>query len=216
MTLNLFYSSFSPFLYYVFLCCKLFCKRHFFFWSRVLGQIVGYGPVGFCLASNVRLSDGRVCTHHIVWDVFVSPRESFMRKRESHSDYVMYRYSPEFRFPLFCQLIFILPICLNAHFSLSLMHQLIWAFTVCICQQTCFCMVWPIWWLVCAFHLFVFFCGKKDNWNKPATMWIGQYIHKLMYKRGMFEMNCLFLSGDFKFQVSPKVLISCPRSTPHG
>ena len=32
--------------------------------------------------------------------------------------------------------------------------------------------------------------------------------------RGMFEMNCLFLSGDFKFQVSPKVLISCPRSTP--
>ena len=27
--------------------------------------------------------------------------------------------------------------------------------------------------------------------------------------RGMFEMNCLFLSGDFKFQVSPKVLISC-------
>ena len=34
--------------------------------------------------------------------------------------------------------------------------------------------------------------------------------------RGMFQMNCLFLSGDFKFQVSPKVLISCPRSTPRG
>ena len=34
--------------------------------------------------------------------------------------------------------------------------------------------------------------------------------------RGLFEMNCLFLSGDFKFQVSPKVLISCPRSTPRG
>ena len=34
--------------------------------------------------------------------------------------------------------------------------------------------------------------------------------------RGMFEMNCLFLSGDFEFQVSPKVLISCPRSTPRG
>ena len=32
----------------------------------------------------------------------------------------------------------------------------------------------------------------------------------------MFEMNCLFLSGDFKFQVSPKDLISCPRSTPRG
>ena len=31
-------------------------------------------------------------------------------------------------------------------------------------------------------------------------------IHNI---RGMFEMNCLFLSGDFKFQVSPKVLISC-------
>ena len=29
-------------------------------------------------------------------------------------------------------------------------------------------------------------------------------------------MNCLFLSGDFKFQVSPKVLIPCPRSTPRG
>ena len=35
-----------------------------------------------------------------------------------------------------------------------------------------------------------------------------------LHLRGMFEMNCLFLSGDFKFQVSPKVLISCPRSTP--
>ena len=27
-------------------------------------------------------------------------------------------------------------------------------------------------------------------------------------------MNCLFIPGDFKFQVSPKVLISSPRSTP--
>ena len=42
------------------------------------------------------------------------------------------------------------------------------------------------------------------------------YIYKHMNVRGMFEMNCLFLSGDFKFQVSPKVLISCPRSTPRG
>ena len=32
--------------------------------------------------------------------------------------------------------------------------------------------------------------------------------------QGTFEMNFLFLSGDFKFQVSPKVLISSPRSTP--
>ena len=39
-------------------------------------------------------------------------------------------------------------------------------------------------------------------------------VHVLI--RGMFEMNCLFLSGDFKFQVSPKVLISCPRNTPRG
>ena len=39
---------------------------------------------------------------------------------------------------------------------------------------------------------------------------------KLLGIRGMFEMICLFLSGDFKFQVSPKVLISCPRSTPRG
>ena len=31
--------------------------------------------------------------------------------------------------------------------------------------------------------------------------------------RGMFEKNCLFLSGDFKIQVGPKVFISCPRST---
>ena len=37
-----------------------------------------------------------------------------------------------------------------------------------------------------------------------------------VHVRGMFEMNCLFLSGDFTFQVSPKVLIPCPRSTPRG
>ena len=41
-------------------------------------------------------------------------------------------------------------------------------------------------------------------------------IYIYIYVRGMFEMNCLFLSGDFKFQVSSKVLISCPRSTPRG
>ena len=44
-----------------------------------------------------------------------------------------------------------------------------------------------------------------------------QFVQKKKVKiRGMFEMNCLFLSEDFKFQVSPKVLISCPRSTPRG
>ena len=42
------------------------------------------------------------------------------------------------------------------------------------------------------------------------------YFYLFLYIRGMFEMNCLILSGDFKFQVSPKVLISCPRSTPRG
>ena len=31
----------------------------------------------------------------------------------------------------------------------------------------------------------------------------------LLHLRGMFEKNCLFLSGDFKFQVSPKLLIPC-------
>ena len=30
-----------------------------------------------------------------------------------------------------------------------------------------------------------------------------------LHIQGMFKMNCLFLSGDFKFQVSPKMLISC-------
>ena len=34
--------------------------------------------------------------------------------------------------------------------------------------------------------------------------------------RGMFEKNCLFLSGDFKFQVSPKVLIPCHQRTLRG
>ena len=54
--------------------------------------------------------------------------------------------------------------------------------------------------------------------NKRLIKWLpsidqdGHHAHI----RGMFEMNCLFLSGDFKFQVSPKVLISCPQSTPRG
>ena len=45
---------------------------------------------------------------------------------------------------------------------------------------------------------------------------ISHEYSSLFIIRGMFEMNCLFLSGDFKFQVSPKVLISCSRSTPRG
>ena len=57
--------------------------------------------------------------------------------------------------------------------------------------------------LICTLHIqyFSVLHETKSVWNNI---------------RGMFEMNCLFLSGDFKFQVSPKVLISCPRSTPHG
>ena len=34
--------------------------------------------------------------------------------------------------------------------------------------------------------------------------------------RGMFEKNRLFLSGDFKFQVSPKVLIPYLQRTLRG
>ena len=30
------------------------------------------------------------------------------------------------------------------------------------------------------------------------------WYRSVRFVRGMFEMNCLFLSGDFKFQVSPK------------
>ena len=52
---------------------------------------------------------------------------------------------------------------------------------------------------------------KKEAHGSPFT-----HLIKTTIVRGLFEMNCLFLSGDFKFQVSPKVLISCPRSTPCG
>ena len=63
------------------------------------------------------------------------------------------------------------------------------------------------------------------NTIKPQFRKIHKYAREVFYYdnvpkflvvRGMFEMNCLFLSGDFKFQVSLKVLISCPRSTPRG
>ena len=47
--------------------------------------------------------------------------------------------------------------------------------------------------------------------NVMVTSNVSERTFKL---RGMFEMNCLFLSEDFKFQVSTKVLTSCPRSTP--
>ena len=55
-------------------------------------------------------------------------------------------------------------------------------------------------------------------WLNCPNARIYEYIICAVFEhlRGMFEMNCLFLSGDFKFQVSPKVLISSPRSTPCG
>ena len=53
--------------------------------------------------------------------------------------------------------------------------------------------------------------GKLSKKNHKTNR-----LHIYSLIRGVFEMNCLFLSEDFKFQVSPKVLISCPRSTPRG
>ena len=52
--------------------------------------------------------------------------------------------------------------------------------------------------------------------SRIISFWNRTICGKKSKLRGMFEMNCLFLSGDFKFQVSPKVLSSCPRSTPRG
>ena len=55
-----------------------------------------------------------------------------------------------------------------------------------------------------------------SEWGQKASNYCKTHEHvmKWMFSnvsiRGMFEMNCLFLSGDFKFQVSLKVLISCP------
>ena len=54
-------------------------------------------------------------------------------------------------------------------------------------------------------------------YNRISHNWCQIINHySICALRGMFEMNCLFLSGDFKFQVSPKVLISCPQSTSRG
>ena len=64
------------------------------------------------------------------------------------------------------------------------------------------------------------------NYPKIRLSWVpyiwhaglGQSVYELIIlnKRGMLENNCFFLSGDFKFQVSPRVLISSPRSTSRG
>ena len=44
----------------------------------------------------------------------------------------------------------------------------------------------------------------------------GLILLMLLTLQGMFEKICLFLSGDLKFQVSLKVLISCHQRTPRG
>ena len=44
-------------------------------------------------------------------------------------------------------------------------------------------------------------------------IWSSKYQRQI---RGMFKKICLFLSGDLKFQVSPKLLISCHQRTPGG
>ena len=63
-------------------------------------------------------------------------------------------------------------------------------------------------------------CGQQRPRSACAFAQSDQGLHCSLTEslniRGMFEMNCLFLSGDFKFQVSPKILISCPRSTPRS
>ena len=64
---------------------------------------------------------------------------------------------------------------------------------------------------------FEFFCIERVTIHKDGRVHLSYSgLKGLRLVRGMFEMNCLFLSGDFKFQVSLKVLISCPQSTPRG
>ena len=58
--------------------------------------------------------------HHAIQDVFVSSRKSFMRKCKNCTKGVMHKYSPVFKFSLFCQIFFLLPICINTLYSVSL------------------------------------------------------------------------------------------------
>ena len=51
---------------------------------------------------------------------FVSSRKSFMSKGTNCTKDVMHKYSPEFKFSLFCQIFFLLPICINTLYSVSL------------------------------------------------------------------------------------------------
>ena len=68
----------------------------------------------------------------------------------------------------------------------------------------------------CCTIVFFFHVPKFDEQETHIRVIEHMITTKHLKLRGMFEMNCLFLSGDFKFQVSPKVLISCPRSTLRG
>ena len=58
--------------------------------------------------------------HHAIQDVFVSSRKCFMSKGTNCSKDVMNKYYPEFKFSLFCQIFFLLPICINTLYSVSL------------------------------------------------------------------------------------------------
>ena len=58
--------------------------------------------------------------HNAIQDVFVSSRKSFMNKGTNCTKDVMHKYSPEFKFALFCQIFFLLPICINTLYSMSL------------------------------------------------------------------------------------------------
>ena len=75
-----------------------------------------------------------------------------------------------------------------------------YAYFACICLCACVCT-----YVRAGMRMYV----RKRQSNLPFSLCVETI-------RGMFEMNCFLLSGDFKFQVSPKVFISSPRSTPRG
>ena len=82
-------------------------------------------------------------------------------------------------------------------------------------RKTCLIVYWGI--SVCSVMLMKYWTPSLFHFYKgTGLVYCGKTMPTLIQLQGMFEMNCLFLSGDFKFQVSPKVLISCPRSTPRG
>ena len=72
---------------------------------------MGYGNIKSCRVAKSRISGTGVCMHHAIQDVFVSSRKSFMRKCKNCTKGVMHKYSLVFKFSLFCQIFFLLPIC---------------------------------------------------------------------------------------------------------